>query len=1259
MSDQRRRTGALRHCFYLACITPLTLLSLAYPRVATADTIATGLAHNCAITSALGLKCWGANDSGQLGNNSKSSSVAPVDVYGFSASASAISAGRAHACATTFSSAVVCWGDNSSDQLGSNTSVTKSSTPIPVFGLTEGVAVVSAGNVSTCAIKGTGGVVCWGDNSHGGLGNGGTSKSKTPVAVVGIPERVAGISVGDQFACAVTSVGHAYCWGRNEYGQLGNGTTTDSSTPTLVSGLSGNAVAIAVGRSHACALTVGGLVFCWGFNQSGQLGNGTSTSSTVAAPVSGLAGAVAIAAGEQFVCAVVAGGLVECWGDNKAGQLGNGMRGGFSNTPSIVKDLTTSSTPKNVLISAGQTHACALTLKGGVACWGANEEGQLGNGTTSNSAIPVLVHELDVGIVAIASGGLFSCAMSGSGILHCWGHGTEGELGSGASPPTSSVPVSVSGFSGGIAAVAAGNNFSCAITLLGDALCWGDNSHGQLGNGETTSSPIPVPVRGLKGRITAISAGANHACAVANTGVVLCWGENTSGQLGNGTTVDSPTPVPPLMNGTAIAVATGGAHTCVLLSSSQVSCWGANAHGQLGDGTNVPSPKPVAVMFPASATVAVRVVSIATGDNHSCALNASGLVMCWGLNASGQIGSGDYADSSRPLAVRNLIQAKQVAASSNSTCALTTSGAVFCWGDAHYGQLGNLDPVIPDSFPPVFDWDCFLEPTCRAWATTMQTSPLPVPATGLSSGVVGLSNSRGNRELVVRANGTLYAWGTSSYFAECCGGSFFYFWSLPSAVPEIAANTMGVQGVVRQKYRVLGVYYAPPGSKSSATYAQGFTSGTSTSFSQSTSETSTSKFSTSVGLSLKLGSDSIGVSGSQAASGSWSTQVGSSYSVGTSSTQSGQISIPGPNSSQLGVDHSEDVIWLWLNPSMSVSLFAPGPSPISVVSVNFDARDPVGDLDIIPLTVAQLQMIANGKFANLPYNVQVRLLRPWSSSGPIDSADGEAILSADPFVSNALYDPVADLARRFDPIGIPPVNYSPADGQHGQPIQQNYSAAYSTTSMAGQTAQHTYVSGVDSTFGVNETIGIGGGGGGEAGGNSGGSSSNGGGAANFGLSFGGIDAFGSSMTIADQWSSQTQDVVNQSAAFSISQPLSSDGYVGPTAITVWKDNIYGTFMFYPVKQSQEITFEPIPDQALKTKRVRINASSNSILGVTFASETPLTCSVTGIGKGVVAMFAPGNCIIAADQVGDVLYKPAQEVKRSFVIRPPPPALKRH
>lgn len=361
----------------------------------------------------------------------------------------AVSAGRNHTCGVLLAAGAHCWGLGVGGQLGSGTPVNHSPHPIPVIGGATFVAV-TAGSRHTCALDPAGAAFCWGRNDHGQLGNGTTLETAAPVPVADALSFVS-LSAGKDHTCGVSGGGGGFCWGRNEFGQLGDGTSTDQPRPVAVAG--GLAWAsISAGGTHTCGVTREGQAYCWGANVQGELGDGTREERIVPAPVAGELTFVSISVGRAPV--------------------------------------TTS--------EVGE-HTCGVTLTGQAYCWGTNHEGQLGTGNQLASSTPTLVQ-----------GGQSFAALS-TGAFH-----------------------------------------TCGVTTLREALCWGANDSGQLGNGmERALSPLPAL---FPPRFAAISAGtasksvlepvSSHTCALTEDGIAVCWGQNASGQLGSGGVSTQSTPVP-------------------------------------------------------------------------------------------------------------------------------------------------------------------------------------------------------------------------------------------------------------------------------------------------------------------------------------------------------------------------------------------------------------------------------------------------------------------------------------------------------------------------------------------------------------------------------------------------------------------------------------------------------------------------------------------------------------------------------------------
>ncbi|MCE1173886.1 MAG: hypothetical protein LWW77_04665, partial [Propionibacteriales bacterium] len=323
-----------------------------------------------------------------------------------------------------------------------------------------------------------------------------------------------------------------------------------------------------------------------------------------------------------------------------------------------------------------------------------------------------------------------SCAVITDGTVDCWGANSNGTLGLDLAT-TGSSTATLAPLASGIAQIFASNDRTCGLTTTRDAVCWGTGSSGGLGNGLSVNEPTPQTVTAVSTTVTSLATGANHTCASTSTGGVRCWGQGTAGQLGLGsantyTGVDVPN-----LPSNVTSVAGGSQFSCALSSSGAVMCWGANTGGQLGRGS-VDSPNTTSSTTPVSVTgLSSGVTAITTGWAHACALMSDSTVKCWGGNASGQLGIGTSTDVSYPVAVPGLTGVVAISAGMNHTCAVTSAGAAWCWGANTYGALGD-------------------------GTTTLQKSPQLVPTLG--SGVVSISAGT-SYTCAVLTGGAVQCWG--------------------------------------------------------------------------------------------------------------------------------------------------------------------------------------------------------------------------------------------------------------------------------------------------------------------------------------------------------------------------------------------------------------------------------------------------------------------------------------------------------------------
>jgi alpha-tubulin suppressor-like RCC1 family protein len=335
--------------------------------------VSAGSAYTCAIATRGTLKCWGYNADAQLGDGTLVSRSTVSDVVGLESGVGAVATGEHHTCALTTWGAVKCWGRDYYGELGYGVGWVASLVPLDVVGLGSGVKKVAADWSHTCAVMTEGGLKCWGNNFPSGkLGDGTLNNRPAPVDVVALGTLVDAVAPAYDFTCALTTAGGVKCWGDGGYGQLGNGGGS-SLIPVDVVGLSEGVLALTARGRTACALTSAGGMKCWGYNGTGQLGDGTTTDRHTPVDVLGLrSGVMAIAVGGGHTCALMITGGMKCWGYNGTGQLGDGT-------------LVDRYTPVDVVGLAGPVtaitlsgnHSCVVLASGRIQCWGLNHYGQL------------------------------------------------------------------------------------------------------------------------------------------------------------------------------------------------------------------------------------------------------------------------------------------------------------------------------------------------------------------------------------------------------------------------------------------------------------------------------------------------------------------------------------------------------------------------------------------------------------------------------------------------------------------------------------------------------------------------------------------------------------------------------------------------------------------------------------------------------------------------------------------------------------------
>ncbi|MBT5617984.1 MAG: hypothetical protein HOJ71_02815, partial [Euryarchaeota archaeon] len=439
------------------------------------------------------------------------------------------------------------------------------------------------------------------------------------------------IAIGGEHMCVITDQKSVMCWGNGASGQLGNNDTTSHVSPVLVEGFGPGrtATALSAGFAHTCALLDNGSVTCWGKGTSGQLGDDLSQDSPLPATITALPSghkAITIASGYDHTCAILDDGSVACWGEGSSGQLGNGALID-SSTPQTTQSLGFNSSAKS--ISLGRYHSCAITDNGTTVCWGQGSQGQLGNGATSEEASPVTTAPFPFNqkAVALASGEEHTCALMSTGSVACWGNGANGRLGNGASS-SASTPELTEPFGGGRTAVAISSQHqhTCALLNDGNVSCWGSDEDGRAGTGDALSEHnIPTDTAGLGAGRTSLSiaAGFSSTCAILDDLSTVCWGD-LNPPAGN-VYASTPSELTLLPAGHSIAVSERD----------------FNGNGVL----NI-FEFPVNFDFTAS--------GLSAGARHTCAILDDDSITCWGDNSKGQLGTGDTVSQFTPISTLSL-----------------------------------------------------------------------------------------------------------------------------------------------------------------------------------------------------------------------------------------------------------------------------------------------------------------------------------------------------------------------------------------------------------------------------------------------------------------------------------------------------------------------------------------------------------------------------------------------------------------------------
>jgi alpha-tubulin suppressor-like RCC1 family protein len=637
--------------------------------------VAAGGTFTCRIRSGE-LWCWGFNAHGEVGNGTTAPAPLPVRI-GLDADWAFVTAGSSTACGIRGGGQLWCWGDWSVFLDGGGSSGASSPTRV---GSAADWITASIGSGHGCGVRADHTLYCWGDSSSGQTGGAPASTSAGPGRVGADADWVA-VSAGIAHTCGIRADSSLWCWGSNFFGQLADGSTVTRAVPVRAGGpgFETGWTEVVAADDFTCGIN-GGELYCWGF-----IGNGSPS------PVGAAAAWTSVSGREWHVCGIE-GGRAHCLGKDGYGELGDGMLSSQSLVSSTLRDVGADT--DWVELSAGYDHTCGVHADGRFACWGSRAWFQFGDGLGPSFAPKAIDAASAYG--AVDAGNSHACGRKTDGSLWCWGANQYGSAGA-VNPPMLAAPVRV-GTETSWASVSAGGSTSCATKTDGTLWCWGSNSTAQLGDGTTTNRGLPTQVLTSAGVTTSdwldVSVGAAHTCgrrAPAGIATLFCWGSNQYNEIGDGAGTGSRIyPVPINTGAAAIAnESAGSASACARLADGTLACWGDNSYGEVGTGstaTSVATPTPV--------NTATNWSSISVGGTYACAVKGDGTLWCWGANNVGQLGLGALGLKRVPTQVGTDTDWQSVAAGLGAsdrahTCAIKKDGSLYCWGASTMGELGT------------------------------------------------------------------------------------------------------------------------------------------------------------------------------------------------------------------------------------------------------------------------------------------------------------------------------------------------------------------------------------------------------------------------------------------------------------------------------------------------------------------------------------------------------------------------------------------
>jgi alpha-tubulin suppressor-like RCC1 family protein len=642
-----------------------------------------GISHSLAVRSNGTLWAWGYNRYGKLGDNSVTNRSSPVLVVGGFSDWCEASAGGVHSLAVRNDGTLWAWGYNGfPGLLGSDQVALKAQmTAAQVRGGFSDWCQVAGNYYSTFGVRGNGTLWSWGDNLYGCLAAGLESDARvgSPVSVVGGFSDWIQVSTKSfrPHMLGLRANGTIWSWGCNRFGELGDGTTSDRSSPVSVVGGFSDWCEVSAGYSHSLGLRTNGTLWAWGSNNRGQIGDNTITNrSSPVSVVGGFTDWCQASAGESHSLAVRSNGTLWAWGCNTTGQLGDNTITSRSSPVSVVGGFS-----DWCQASAGGFHSLAVRTNGTLWAWGYNRYGKLGDNSVTDRSSPVSVVGGLSDWCEASAGYSHNFAIRCDGSVWAWGCNGFGRLGDLTCVNRSS-PVSITQANCWFRLHAAYNN-SFAVTCDGGLFAWGYNRYGNLGLGDI-SARSPVSVVGGFSDWCQVSAGSYHSLAVRSNGTLWAWGCNTSGQLGDNSITGRSSPVSVVGGFSDWCQASAGYHSLAVRSNGTLWAWGSNNQGRLGDGTTTDRSSPVSIVGGFSDWC-----QASAGGSHSLAVRTNGTLWAWGSN-SGRLGDNAIANSSSPVSVvGGFSDWCQASAGSSHSLAVRTNGTAWAWGSNINGRLGD------------------------------------------------------------------------------------------------------------------------------------------------------------------------------------------------------------------------------------------------------------------------------------------------------------------------------------------------------------------------------------------------------------------------------------------------------------------------------------------------------------------------------------------------------------------------------------------